>query len=371
MIYLFVLGRDPELARMEIECILENESKFRILENSKNVAAVECENINPEIIKKLGGTIKIAKVISNTNDAYDIENNLENCGLYNGDKNKIEYYIDHYSTSLLNLTEDILKDYFKRMKIKALYKKTAEPSKLTRKDILKNGLNLVIYKNYIGKVIAVTNPIELKTRDIGRPSVDYAKVISIRLAKILINLSKVKKGETLLDPFAGSGTILQEAMLQGVNAIGADNDVVSINDADKNLKWIRSKYATNSNFKIIKSDVINLAEKIREGSIDAVVTEPYMGPFIRKLPNIPEAKNLASDLSMLYSDLLKNLKKLEKKGKRTVIIIPVFRTRENKKIFINFRNMAESCGFSILYEPITYGHSKNKLLRQVYVLEKL
>jgi len=371
MIYLFVLGRDPELARIEIECVLENEpSKFRILDSSKNVAAVECEDINPKIIEKLGGIIKIAKVISNTSDPYDIENDLENCGLYSGNKNKTEYYIDHYNTHLLSLVEDFTKDYFKRMKIKALYKKTAEPSKLARKDIIRKGLNLVIYKNYIGKAIAITNPLELRARDIGRPSVDYAKVISIRLAKILINLSKIKKGETLLDPFAGSGTIMQEAMLQGVNTIGADDDQNSVNEANKNLEWVKRKYGAAGNFRIVKADARNLAEKLKGKKVDAAVTEPYMGPFIRKLPNIPEAKTTASELSMLYFDVIKNLSLLVKKGGRIAILIPIFRTRENKKIFINFRNTAESCGFSIVYEPITYGHSKNKLLRQVYVLEK-
>src|SRR3989338_3918086 len=276
MIYLFVLGRDPELARIEIECVLENEpSKFRILDSSKNVAAVECEDINTKIIEKLGGIIKIAKVISNTSDPYDIENDLENCGLYSGNKNKTEYYIDHYNTHLLSLVEDFTKDYFKRMKIKALYKKTAEPSKLARKDIIRKGLNLVIYKNYIGKAIAITNPLELRARDIGRPSVDYAKVISIRLAKILINLSKIKKGETLLDPFAGSGTIMQEAMLQGVNTIGADDDQNSVNEANKNLEWVKRKYGAAGNFRIVKADARNLAEKLKGKKVDAAVTEPY------------------------------------------------------------------------------------------------
>ncbi len=372
MIYLFVLGRDPELTIMEIECVLEDIGiKFRILGNNESVAVVECSYLDPGIIKKFGGIVKIAKVISNTDDIHEIESNLENDGLYFGESNKIEYYIDHYNTKLLPLVEDFVKDYFKKIKLRALYKKISEPSKLAKKDILNKGLNLVVHRNYIGKVISITNPLEFKKRDIERPAVDYAKVISIRLAKILINLSKARSGETLLDPFAGSGTILQEALLNEINVIGTDNDNNSINEANKNLEWLADKYNIKTNFRIIKTDVKNLAEKLKEKSIDAVVTEPYMGPFIRKLPTMPEAKKLAGELSLLYSNLLANLNKVIKNGKRVVIVIPVFRTGENRKVFIDFQRILEECGFFSVYPPIKYGSSKNKLLRQIYVLEKL
>src|SRR3989344_3016864 len=218
MQYIFVLGRDQELSKLEIESVLENKGiNYKVSDEGKGNIVIDCEKLKPSIIDEFGGIIKIAEVISNSSRIDHIEDNLSKVEIYNGKSNKIEYYIDSFSTNLLSFVEDYLKDYFRSIKLKALYRKSADPSKLINKEILKNGVELVIFKGYIGKTIAITNPKEFKTRDLARPKVDYMKVISIRLAKILINISKAKDSDTLLDPFCGSGTILQEALLKGIN----------------------------------------------------------------------------------------------------------------------------------------------------------
>ncbi len=43
-----------------------------------------------------------------------------------------------------------------------------------------------------------------------------------QLAKVLMNYACIKKGDTVLDPFCGSGTTLVESFLFGANAIGID-----------------------------------------------------------------------------------------------------------------------------------------------------
>lgn len=43
-----------------------------------------------------------------------------------------------------------------------------------------------------------------------------------QMIKALINIIKVKKGDTILDPMMGSGTVLIEAKLMGINSIGID-----------------------------------------------------------------------------------------------------------------------------------------------------
>lgn len=49
-----------------------------------------------------------------------------------------------------------------------------------------------------------------------------------QMIKAMINWMGLKKGETVLDPFAGSGTTLVEAKLVGVNGIGIDVDPLCI-----------------------------------------------------------------------------------------------------------------------------------------------
>ena len=372
MLYLFVLGRDAELSKLEIESLLESKGiEFTIKEDNKNVVVLDCKELNPEIIHEFGGIIKIAKVFSNSNRIDQIEESFEKTSIYEGTKNKMEYYIDNFNSNLLSFVEDYLKDYFKSIKLKALYKKNGDPSKLINKSIIENGINFVIFKSYIGKVISITNPLELKKRDLARPEVDYMKVISIRLAKILINICKVKKNGLLLDTFCGSGTILQEALLKGVNVVGLDKDEESISQANKNINWLIKEFKLNGKFEIINLDCARLNEKIKDNSVDGVVTEPYMGPFIRKLPNLLQAKDLVFELSNLYDLLLGNLKKVVKKNGRVVIVIPKFRTMENKTVFIDFRGLVDKHGFVLATKPISYGYKENKLLREIYVLDKV
>ncbi len=371
MLYLFVLGRDNELSKLELESVLETKGiKYRITDESKTVVVVDCDELNPKIINDFGGIISIAQVISNSSRIDQIEDSLSKAELYNGTKNKIEYYIDSFSTNLLSFVEDYLKDYFKSISVKALYRKESEPTKLINKDILENGVSIIVFKNYIGKIIAITNPKELKKRDLGRPEVDYMKVISLRLAKIMVNISKVKENGTLLDPFCGSGTVLQEALLKGINVIGVDSDEESIKQAEKNTAWVVKEYNLKNKFQIINYDCRKLTDKIKENSVDAVVSEPYMGPYIRKLPNMIEARDLVLELSNLYDTLFSGLKKVVKKGGRVVIIIPKIRTKENKIAFIDFKTIAEKNGFNLDAKPIPYGYKENKILREIFVLEK-
>ena len=69
MLYLFVLGRDSELSKLEIEAVLESKGiEFAIKDEGKSILVIDCKELNPKIIEEFGGIIKIAKVISSTSN---------------------------------------------------------------------------------------------------------------------------------------------------------------------------------------------------------------------------------------------------------------------------------------------------------------
>ncbi len=370
-IYLFVLGRDPELAIAEIKAYLEAKNiEFLVMSSNYKIAAIKTELNNPEaVINELGGTVKIAEVISTTNLLDDVERNLENSELYRGTGNKAEYCITANDTRLESFVRDYLKDYFKRIRVKAVYKKDAEPTRLLRKNFKDKMIDIVIYKNMIGRTLAVTDVLETKYRDVKRPSVDYMKVISIRLAKILINLSKVKENGLLVDPFCGSATILQEALLRNINVVGIDVDNESIKQSRENLEWLRKNYKIKSEYRLYNLDSRNITKVTKD--IDAVVTEPYLGPYVRKLPNISQARELVMELRGLYYNFIKEAFKVLKPDGRIVMVIPRIRTMENRQVVIDFENLAKEAGFELAYKPILYGYKNNKIGREIYVLEKI
>ena len=376
MKYLFIFGRDPVISKLELETYLKNKNiSYESILFSKNIYVLEIKSLNPKIIEGLGGTVKIAQVISESSKLDEIEYDLERAELYLGTKNKLNYYITAYNERTQSFLEDYLKAYFKKQRLKAVYKKPkhetieAEPSQLIKKNIIEEGLEIITFKNYIAKTISVYNPFDLKKRDLGRPEKDFLKSISIRLAKILINISGIKENEVLLDPFCGVGTILQEALLKQINVIGSDSDKISIEQSEKNLKWLKINYKVNANFKLINTDCRLLSKYVQRNSINAVVTEPYLGPYRLKLPSIREASNTVQELTVIYDNLFSQLGMLLKKDAPIVIITPIFKTYENKIIPLNINNIVDKYGFEIL-EKFDYMPPNSKILRVINVIKR-
>ncbi len=80
----------------------------------------------------------------------------------------------------------------------------------------------------------------------------------------MINLTGLKKGQTLCDPFCGTGTTLLESESMGINAIGIDFDQKMCEISRENLKINGYKS------EILKSDFQELVE-ISE-KFDGIVT---------------------------------------------------------------------------------------------------
>ena len=78
----------------------------------------------------------------------------------------------------------------------------------------------------------------------------------------------MKKGETVCDPFCGTGTTLLEAESMGIHAIGLDFDEKMCKIAKENLKV--NKYHSE----VIKSEFQGLSKL--SGKFDGIVTDlPY------------------------------------------------------------------------------------------------
>src|SRR3989344_358663 len=339
--YIFVLGRNPELSVLELKSYLEARNiAYDLLEATKEILLLQLPNLDfRKMIKDLGGIVKIGEV------------GFKN--FYEGDKNKILYGVNRYSSNLkINFNE-----IFKAEGIKAYLKakENINPSKSVKLDV-----EFLIYKNNVAKVVAVFNPKEYKERD-KRPYLDSLRVSSIRLSKILINLSWAKEGDLLLDPFCGVGTILQEALLMGIKVIGVDKDKIIIDKCKENLRWLNK-----NGWEVINADSRYLSKYIK--SVDNVATEPYLGPFLNSPPNNEEAKRIIKLLEELYSPLFNELYKIVK-GKVS-IVIPWFRSTSGMEFRIDFKTIFKRAGFvATSGYPIKYEEGST-IKREIWVLKR-
>ncbi|MCZ6613728.1 MAG: DNA methyltransferase [Thaumarchaeota archaeon] len=95
----------------------------------------------------------------------------------------------------------------------------------------------------------------------------HASALYPKFARALVNLTMAREHETILDPFCGTGTILQEASLMNIEAIGIDIDKKMCMGTNRNLKHLDLKRTS-----IIRSDSTVLPVK----SADVIATDlPY------------------------------------------------------------------------------------------------
>jgi len=101
-----------------------------------------------------------------------------------------------------------------------------------------------------------------------RKRIKYPTELDSKLARCLVNLSQLKEGKIICDPFCGTGTILLEAESMGIHGIGIDYDKNMCNIAEENL-------AVNGYHSKIINSTYHDIQKIKD-KIQAIVTDiPY------------------------------------------------------------------------------------------------
>jgi tRNA (guanine10-N2)-dimethyltransferase len=124
-----------------------------------------------------------------------------------------------------------------------------------------------------------------------------------KVARALVNLSSIKKQETLLDPFCGTGGILLEAGLIGVRVIGSDIEQKMIDGCKKTLDFYSIK-----NYELSCYDIGNIPQSV--SIVDAVVTDfPYGKATTTK----------GETLAMLYERAFASIASLLKKSGKAVV----------------------------------------------------
>jgi len=198
--------------------------------------------------------------------------------------------------------------------------------------------------------LAIQDFASFSLRDVGRPRRDKKSgIIPPKLARMMINITQKRENQVLLDPFCGSGTIIQEAILLGYkNIIGSDINPRAITDTKDNLHWLFEHFPeikrNSSHIKIFSADVRQIAKYLASNSIDAVITEPYLGPPLFKKPDIFFIKKIFSTLSPLFLEAFSQFREILKPQGTVTLIFPAFEINGEIK-FMETIEKIESLGF--------------------------
>lgn len=348
--YFFILGRNPEISLAEILAVLPQ--KVQILKVSHSFLIVNAKINDPKkLIKRLGGTIKIGKILGQSqNDLFsqDFEKDLltKILPLAKNFSHKFFFGFSFYFTKPLSQPFRKFLQFslsFKKIlsqnerKVRLVTSKNLDLSSVIvqKNHLLDRGFEICFFLDqkdvYLGRTLAVQEFAEASFRDFSRPWHQMSRgILPLQLAKILINLAQIPENAFLLDPFCGFGTILTEALLMNYkNIFGADKDPEAVLATRENLRWLVQKFSLPALFedKQIQQCEVEKLSQCFPFLFQAIITEPYLGP-LRYRKN--ELLNIGSSLKELYLKAFQEFRKILTPQGKVVFIFPVF--KQDKKI---------------------------------------
>ncbi|MHA1799491.1 MAG: TRM11 family SAM-dependent methyltransferase [Candidatus Helarchaeota archaeon] len=407
--FFFILGKDWELSLAELSSFLtENDFKGKIIEHTKNCAIVKFNSDkNLEEMGKLqeilGGIQKIGKIILEMpkkimikSFPFKIKNSrttLENRAiikkeirekllfeLISGKEEDFFFAFSIYpalfakpeimiSKAYLFFNKLIKSEIQNIFNIKTSYFKYPEknlkngqinpiwPHNVINYSLLeKNAAEIVLLfsksKIYFGKTIAVDNPNLNKMIDELRPHAPFSISTSPKISKILINLAMNDKSGTILDCFCGSGTILMMALLRNLDFFGTDIEDEKVNMTRNNLTWLSKKKTiklSDVQEKVFQLDARKLTVFFKPNTIDAIVTEPYLGPLFKKNPSRERCNDIIQcELIPLFRDVFNQFHTILKNQGKIALTTPVFLLKNGKEYGLNIDSVIDPSKFKLI-----------------------
>jgi len=377
MPHFFILGREKQLCAAEIYAKLKQLGQdFSVVAKENDFLILDFNNAYyPFLMEQLAGTVKIGSVEASVS-AVEPEELVKLLPLREG---KMVFGIStyNYKTNLLNLGKAIKKLLTEQDQSVRFVMATGNELTSVQVDknkLIEKGAEIVLLGSgeivFIGKTAAVQNFEFYGQLDFGRPRRDdFSGMLPPKLAQIMINLAELPFDAKIYDPFCGSGTILQQAIVLGYDNVSAsDNSPKAVQDSVLNLDWLEKTLNKKFERRVFLADATKLTAKVEKNSLDAIITEPYLGPAFRGSESLDMMEATIIELKSLYYQALKNLKEYLKDGGKIVMIVPEFEIRK-KKYAIPAEEVLPT-GLKLL-EKYKYAREGQMVSRWVCVITKI
>ena len=108
----------------------------------------------------------------------------------------------------------------------------------------------------------------------------------------------------VLDPFCGTGVVLQEALLLGYDAYGSDLSQKMVDYSTKNLDWLSEKTHLTGSYTVELGDAMTHQWL---PPIDAIAAEGYLGQPFSAPPSTAKLVEVRGNCDHIISSFLSNL----------------------------------------------------------------
>ena len=385
--YAFVLGKNPALSSAEIFSYLKTRGiRFTLQDHTREFLILDLSG-EPSL-EDLGGSIKLGEVLS-SHPGPDLPPEpireaaalLPERGLFG---------VSTYGAGWKELASQLKLQASRKGKTCKFMNIPKGRSSLTHVEVIKRALvqdsaEFLLLRGkqaHLARTREVHDPFGFQKRDMDRPFKRPMLSIPPRLCRIMVNLSG-QRGGVLLDPFCGIGTVLQEATLMGFTCWGLDLDSEVVSWARRNLKWLLKEYSMKQpglGERIQRGDARKLTELFPANSLDAIVTEPYLGQPLKMKPDMNKARRVIRDVRPLYERFVKGSSQILKPGGRLVVVSPYFEVgTKNPPVRLNMEQLTQRHGLTLVDPfkgsglghslPLTDSEERHRTIREITVLE--
>lgn len=380
------MGRQPAIGLAELESLYGAEHVKPI--DGVALLDIEATQIN---FKRLGGTLKVAKLLGTLPTTSWKEAHQYLVDKIPGHLQYLPLGTFTVGLSVYGLNVEVKKLNADMLALKKIIRSSGRsvrivPNKaleLNSAQVLHNKLThrsaweLLLIRDqnqtYLAQTLFVQDIEAYAARDQARPKRDSrVGMLPPKLAQIIINLAKPPEGGTILDPFCGTGVILQEALLMGYNAVGTDLDPRMVEYSKTNLEWLVLKLKLqSSNFKLTRADAT--AQKWQ--NFECLATETYLGRPFSAPPSSENLRQTVSDVNIITKKFLNNLAQQIPSGFRLCLAVPAWHVKNqvvhlptidhltdmgyNRVDFVNVKNV-----------DLVYFRPNQIVARELLVLEK-
>lgn len=381
-----ILGRQPAIGLAELESLYGAKAVTPLF-GGYTLLDVDAKDVT---FSRLGSCMKLATVLKvlDTTDWMAIEKYLLKMV-----PEHMQYVPDGKFTlglSVYNLSATIPMLTRTSLTLKKIIRATSRPVRvvpnkapaLSTAQVLHNdltgerGLELIFVRDGQKTIVALTEAEQdindYTARDQARPKRDArVGMLPPKLAQTIINLAQgpieltgyslqVTETQTpnsklltplVLDPFCGTGVILQEALLMGYDVYGTDLVPRMIDYSTANITWLRERWERASgDVRIEVGDAMNFEW---QQTPDLVAAETYLGEPISQMPSPEKLHRLILGTDDLHTKMLQNLATQIPHGTRLCLAVPAWRTNRGFKHLPTLDHLAK-----LGYTRLDFEHAK-------------
>jgi tRNA (guanine10-N2)-dimethyltransferase len=336
---MFILGRQPAIGRAELESLLGAIQPV-------GEQAVACDIAAGEIdFARIGSATRLAKVLTPLDTT-----NWPAIARYLTDK--LPEHLDYLPEGKLKLGLSVFdlpvkpQQLFRTgLELKKVCKHAGRSVRLvpntelalSSAQVLHNqltgelGMELLLirdgHKTWLAQTVKVQDITAYARRDQGRPKRDArVGMLPPKLAQTIVNLATgpLPAGENnvVLDPFCGTGVVLQEALLMGYGAYGSDLEPRMIDYSRENLEWLTTHHGKELSPAL---EVGDATDHRWPHAFSAVASETYLGRPLSSWPGADTLHDIIGTCNVILEKFLTNLAEQTKPGFRLCVAVPAWR----------------------------------------------